>query len=496
MKHASIALTLFLAATLFSCAPNKPQPTSMVLEGTLPKWSGKTLYLAKSSDVQDYRYYVQAVDSVVVDSTGQFQFSAAVTEADFYQIKRVSGYDLFSGKLFYLGPDDTLQLQVSEETSAVALTGNASAIHQFQWDFHDQFLKDRKEREEVVQEAPDYLNMLDTRKSEQLQFIEAYAAKASFPDAYKHYFLADINYRCANDYFYYLKYHHLFANQDWKYIPSDSLPYAFMELFNINDPAFTFNLNRHTTIKGLLEDAYQAIATSRPDSARWVLEFTDKLEIAENNFTGVNQEIALKNLSREFGMFLLGDKENFYDNAAAAKERFAASKSSDLYYALYAKSYEDFLKIAPGQPAPVFTLPDSTGQLISLADFKGKIVYLDFWGTWCGPCVAEIPTSKDLQEKYKDNDNVVFLFIAMESKEKNIAEWKALVQEKEFPGVHVVAKNQMRNKEIADYQISFAPTHFLINHRGEIVDPRAPRSKDIQPLLEELLAALAAEQVH
>jgi len=58
-------------------------------------------------------------------------------------------------------------------------------------------------------------------------------------------------------------------------------------------------------------------------------------------------------------------------------------------------------------PAPNFTLEDISGKPLSLNDIKGKVVIVDFWATWCGPCVMSIPELVDLQDKYKAKGLVV-----------------------------------------------------------------------------------------
>ena len=60
-----------------------------------------------------------------------------------------------------------------------------------------------------------------------------------------------------------------------------------------------------------------------------------------------------------------------------------------------------------GKKLPEFSLSDATGQLISLDSFKGKYVLIDFWGTWCVPCIQGIPELKVVQSKYKDRLSVI-----------------------------------------------------------------------------------------
>ena len=69
--------------------------------------------------------------------------------------------------------------------------------------------------------------------------------------------------------------------------------------------------------------------------------------------------------------------------------------------------------------APNFNLPNQNGETISLSDLKGKYVYIDVWATWCGPCIAEIPSLKKVEKLYH-NKNIEFVSISIDVRDRPV----------------------------------------------------------------------------
>lgn len=99
---------------------------------------------------------------------------------------------------------------------------------------------------------------------------------------------------------------------------------------------------------------------------------------------------------------------------------YTAAKGSDAGYAAFVAEQEAVMrkhikeqvkKEILSEAAPAFTLKDLDGNTVSTADLKGKILVLDFWATWCGPCKRSFPAMQKTVNKYKDDPNVKFLFI-------------------------------------------------------------------------------------
>ena len=111
-------------------------------------------------------------------------------------------------------------------------------------------------------------------------------------------------------------------------------------------------------------------------------------------------------------------------------------------------------QLKPGQPAPDFTLDDLQGQSISLSDFRGQAVFLDFWASWCGPCIGAAPHLEELKQRVRDQ-KVVFLNISLDSAD----EWHQAVEEHGLTGVHVHAPGGWRAAVAQLYQV---PGHTLL----------------------------------
>ena len=147
-------------------------------------------------------------------------------------------------------------------------------------------------------------------------------------------------------------------------------------------------------------------------------------------------------------------------------------------------AYDKLTKLAVGAPSPVFTnYENANGGTNSLSDFKGKLVYVDVWATWCRPCLAEIPALKALHDKFKANKNIEFVSISVDDDKEA---WKKAVKDKQLKGVQLIADKAFESQFIQDYGINQIPTFLLIDKDGNILDANAPRPSD--PEIEKVLS--------
>jgi peroxiredoxin len=134
-----------------------------------------------------------------------------------------------------------------------------------------------------------------------------------------------------------------------------------------------------------------------------------------------------------------------------------------LGYTLYTNFFTSKERVAVGDEAPDFVLVDLNGKTYQLSDYRGKGVFLNFWGTYCKPCEKEMPYMNNLYKEYK-NQGVEIIAV-------NVGESKLAVEkfaekyQLDFP--IVIDKD---NQVLEAYDISPIPTTFLINKDGKIVE--------------------------
>ena len=133
-----------------------------------------------------------------------------------------------------------------------------------------------------------------------------------------------------------------------------------------------------------------------------------------------------------------------------------------------------------GEPAIDFNYPDIEGNEFSLSSFKGDLVYVDVWATWCGPCKAEIPSLQKLETDYHGKD-ITFMSVSVDTDKEA---WQKMVAEKELGGVQLWADGW--SKITKDYAIFGIPRFMLFDSEGNVISTNAPRpsSDDIRELLE------------
>jgi thiol-disulfide isomerase/thioredoxin len=113
-------------------------------------------------------------------------------------------------------------------------------------------------------------------------------------------------------------------------------------------------------------------------------------------------------------------------------------------------------------PAPDFTLKSLDGKPIALADLRGKVVFLNFWATWCGPCRAEIPDLVDLQNRYKDRLQI----IGLDVDDDDADEVQKFVDENKIQYPVILTPAEVRG----DYGgIPALPTSFVVDTEGRVV---------------------------
>ena len=252
--------------------------------------------------------------------------------------------------------------------------------------------------------------------------------------------------------------------KDYTYRISDSFPEIFTDK-DIDDPS-KLKLPKYRSYLRSYFDAETWNATKDRDENEydWMLEYVKQIEqkvsnpVVKNHFaTGIMKyefagSVKVSELYAVLEPMLMSD-----DDKVELKEK-----------------YESLLKLKKGSPSPDFSFENKLGEEVSLKDFRGKLIYMDLWATWCGPCIAESPHFDKLKEEYKDKD-IAFVSVCVFDQKPN---WESyLVKRKDDLGVNLFEADD-EDSFIKDYMVRGIPHFILIDKEGKIIDKNAIRPSD------------------
>jgi len=492
------AFLLFLS--LFSISAPLPAQRAVV-SGQLLEAEPQTLYLIRSRDRINYREWMETVDSFQVKEDGLFHFSFPAGKPDFYQVCVKSGYYIFPN--LYLGGGDSLHLVKNwkDYMIPVRYSGDRAGAYGFfarmdsLWRNDSLFKIDRHKM--FAMDQDDFLSLMEERKARRRSILDEHFRGHAEWEPIKSLSASAYAYQDAGGYFEYLYYHNYYANDTFLYLKADSSFYGFLQGIDPDPGEFDYLLEYRSFMGRFLDDLFERQYGDLSDTVKWEKGPLLKLELIKEHLKGASGDAALLSMTDNFSFDLALD--DFFEQAETLKTWFRDHHADELSYRKFLKILSGFEALRPGSPAPELALPDVNGDTVRLSDFPGKVVYVDFWGTWCYPCLQELPHSLVLQEKLKDED-VVFVFVGLESGEDQLTEWREFIQgqrsfdyapfleQRVYPGVHLLSEGQFGNPALRPYKIDYAPTYLLTDRQGRIVSARAPRPSDAE--LEGVLRGL------
>ncbi len=152
------------------------------------------------------------------------------------------------------------------------------------------------------------------------------------------------------------------------------------------------------------------------------------------------------------------------------------------------KSLFELKNLSVGKVAPEVTCLNIDGDKEDkLSNYKGKVVVLDIWATWCGPCVAMIPHEKEMVEKLKGK-KFALISVSGDDKKETLVNF---VEKTKMPWTHWFAE---RKGILQDWNIRFYPTVYILDHKG-VIRAKGLRGEEMEKKVEELLAEMDNKKV-
>jgi len=437
-----------------------------------------TLFACKEDPKIDYVLFSGKIENPTVKSVSVFQGREKIKEIQLEQDGTFSDtltvengyYNLDHGRevaYMYLEKGDSINvsLDTKEFDETIKYSGIGSSKNNF---LAEKVLIEEKADIDIskvyAMEEPEFIAVMEDLKNSKVKSLES---TENLSSEFKTTEKKNIDYDYLINLLNYPSYHKHFAKKA-EFKASDD----FMTRFS------SIDYNNSKDYEAL--DSYKRLVQSH---------YAKKLRDSDNPSL-IFEEVSnagIDDLKEDFSKSLRYDISPSNENLKAFYDGIMKLSSDEKYKEEITAKYDKVSKLAKGMPSPAFVeYENHKGGTTSLKDLKGKYVYVDVWATWCGPCIREIPSLKEVEKQFHGK-NIAFVSTSIDKASAHNT-WVEMVKNKELGGIQLMADNDWNSQFVKDYAIEGIPRFILIDPDGNIVSADAPRPSN--PKLVELFKEL------
>lgn len=487
MKNLTILFAFLLAVPAFS--------ENARIAGTIRNSGTEYATLHYYETMLDRIFFEHRIDTVTLDQEGNFVFDLDLEHPVEFFIK--SGRKYVTGNRF-IEPGDTFDIRVSFLGRGMMkdIDADWTAANFFLYEFSLKYYADDAKVMEYdnsfSKDLQAFTDYIDLRRKQQLDFLDEFQHKMIMTDAFKTHIIAEIDYMWAIDRLQYLR---RYPELTGKMPEIEDSYFEQIETIGLNNPKPLSNTRYPLLLQTYLRERYEyEVRESRRSRGRVFAANFGKMKLASEILGGEALDIACAALLREqisAMLFIRPESDSQYRSFVKATLEYAAkmielfdSISTDRKYFERCSDYlEEARSLSPGMAMPDFSLNDLEGGEVSIYDFKGKPLFIDFWSMTCAPCLKAFPKIRELQSEFSDR-NIVFIFISLDSDPVKV---KDFVEDNDIRGVHLIAPGGFGSEAAKKYKIKAIPHYSLVDKLGRIFNANAPGPDQQQQLLQKLI---------
>ncbi len=451
MKRTTYTLIILFLCILFSCT--KPQPKTSITTSLDLGDSSESVVLSEYRNGILDSLSVNGTKNITIDSPQVLQVKAG-NKSGYAYITPGSRITILSdgSNLVYEGDFREENNMLTKLTNAMssqnAIMNLWDIAHLQEEDFLKKIAKKQAKFDSIVGTVEDINSAFKTLIDKRINSLIVYE-KMQYPH-----------------------YHQILTQDTLKL----SLDYEnYLDDLNINDPDLLHFYEGQQIIKAIVEKDVDFMKSG----GQYYNILFDKVDQA------VTYQAVKEYLWKEYLVYNIGNGVGI-DYADNMLRTFAIKNNNKAYQKEVDALVEAWDDLRKGKNAPQFSGVNFKGDIIALKDFIGQNVYVDVWATWCGPCIAEIPHLKQIENEYKDK-NIEFISVSIDN-ERDKEKWINFVAEKKLGGTQIMAADDWKSEIVSSYNILGIPRFILINAEGKIISANAPRPS--HPELKDLLNTL------